>query len=82
MKDDQLFKWFLKYPLQIRITDSNEDFSLNNYYLVVATNHSGSLSRGHYWTFIKHDTTNQWFSCNDKLNLMTSITKHHMCSFL
>ena len=67
IKDNQFFKCFPEAPLQIRITDSNEVSFFNNYSFVVTINHSGSLNNGHYWAIIKDDTTNQWFSCNDKV---------------
>ena len=67
MKDDQFFKCFPEDPLQIRITHSNEVSFFNNYSLVATINHSGSLNNGHSWAIVRDDTTNQWFSCNDKV---------------
>ena len=67
IKDNQFFKCFPEDPLQIRITDNNEVSFSNNYSLVATINHSGSLNNGHYWAIIKDDTTNRWFSCNDKV---------------
>ena len=67
IKDNQFFKCFPEDSLQIRITDSNKVSFFINYSLVVTINHSGSLNNGHYWAIIKDDTTNQWFSCNDKV---------------
>ena len=67
IKDNQFFKCFPEDLLSIRITDSNEITFFNNYSLVATINHSGSLNNGHYWAIIKDDTTNQWFSCNDKV---------------
>ena len=67
IKDNQFFKCFPEDPLQIRITDSNEVSFSNNYSFVARINHSGSLNHGYYWEIMKDDTTNQWFSCNDKV---------------
>ena len=67
IKDDQFFKCLPEDPLQIQITDSNEVSFFNYYPLVATINHSGSLNNGHYWAIIRDDTTNQWFSCIDKV---------------
>ena len=57
----------IKDRLQIRITNSNKVVFFNSYSLVATINHSGSMNNGYYWAIIKDDTTNQWFSGNDKV---------------
>ena len=58
-------------------SESNEDLTLpitiedevsftNEYSLIATINHSGTLSRGHYWAFIKDLHSSSWYSCNDK----------------
>ena len=66
IKDNQFFKCFPEDSLQIRITNSNKVFFFSSYSLVTTINHSGSLNNRHYWAITKDDTTNQWFSGNDK----------------
>jgi ubiquitin C-terminal hydrolase len=36
-----------------------------SYSLRAVVNHHGTLSGGHYTSFIKHNKTNQWYLCND-----------------
>ena len=48
-----------KHPI-VPTSVEDEVFFTNTYPLIVTINHSGSLNRGHYWTFIKD-------SCNDRL---------------
>ena len=67
VKDNQFFKCFPEDPLSIRNTDSNEVSFFNSYSLVATVNHSDSLDNEHYWGIIEDDTTNQRFSCNDKV---------------
>ena len=69
IKDNQFFKYFPEDPLHERITNSNEVSFFNTYSLVATINYSGSLNNGHYWAIVKDDTTNQWFSCNNKVVL-------------
>ena len=49
------------------ITVEDEVSFTSKYYLIATINHSGSLNRGHYWTFIKDIHSSSWYSCNDKL---------------
>ena len=63
----KFFKCLPEELLQIIIADSIEVSFLNNYALVVTINHSGSLNNGLYSAIIKDVTTNQWFSCDDKV---------------
>ena len=67
IKGTQFFECLPEDFLQIKITDKNEVSFWKNYSLVATINHSGSLNSGYYWTTIKDVTTNQWFSCNDKV---------------
>ena len=66
-KITSFFKCFPEDPLQIRISDSNKVSFFNNYSLVATINHLSSLNNGHDWAIIKDDTTNLWFSSNDKV---------------
>ena len=63
----KFFKCLPEELLQIIIADSIEVSFLNNYALVVTINHSGSLNNGLYSAIIKDVTTNQSFSCDDKV---------------
>ena len=49
------------------ITVEDEVSFTSIYYLIATINHSGSLNRSHYWTFIKDIHSFSWYSCNDKL---------------
>ena len=66
VKDDHFFKCLSEHPLQIQIIGNEVSF-LNNYPLVARINHSCSLNNRHYRAIIKHVTSNQWFSWNDKV---------------
>ena len=39
----------------------------SKYSLIASINHSGTLNRGHYWTFIKDVHSSSWSSCKGKL---------------
>ena len=49
--------------------NANSSLENSSYSLVATINHPGSLSNRHYWAIIKHGSTKQWFSCNDKVGL-------------
>ena len=49
----------------------DENLSVTRKFKLRATiNHSGTISAGHYWAFIKESSNNQWLKCND-----TTVTK-------
>ena len=53
--------------LTVPITIEDEVSFMNKYSLIAAINHSGILSRGHYWACIKDLHSPCWYLCNDKL---------------
>ena len=53
--------------LTVPITIEDEVSFINKYSLIATINHSGTLSRGHYWACIKDLHSSCWYSCNDKL---------------
>ena len=53
--------------LTVPITIKNEVSLINKYSLIVTINHSGILSKGHYWACIKDLHLPCWYLCNDKL---------------
>ena len=53
--------------LTVPITIEDEVSSINKYSLIATINHSGTLSRGHYWACIKDLHSPCWYLCNDKL---------------
>lgn len=66
---------FTKIPSTIKI--NVKDLSLKNYFhhsvkpkncnyeLISIVKHAGSLCGGHYWAYVKDETTNVWYNCND-----------------
>ena len=71
----------LRVPLKL---DDNVSFP-KEFSLVATINHSGSLNAGHYWAFIKDNTSKSWFKCDDrsvlKVKPSTLTTPHHMFIF-
>ena len=53
--------------LTVPITIEDEVSLINKYSLIATINHSGTLSRGHYWAYIKDLHLPCWYLCNDKL---------------
>ena len=53
--------------LTVPITIEDEVSFINKYSLIATINHSGTLSRGHYWACIKDLHSPCWYLCNDKL---------------
>ena len=53
--------------LTVPITIDDEVSFINKYSLIATINHSGTLSRGHYWACIKDLHSPCWYLCNDKL---------------
>ena len=53
--------------LTVPITIEDEVSLINKYFLIATINHSGTLSRGHYWACIKDLHSLCWYLCNDKL---------------
>ena len=53
--------------LSVPITIEDEVSFINKYSLIATINHSGTLSRGHYWAYIKDLHLPCWYLCNDKL---------------
>ena len=56
--------------LMVPITIEDEVSFSNKYFLMATINHSGTLSRGHYWAFIKDFHPSSWYFCNDSWFLM------------
>ena len=54
--------------VSVPISVDGETSVSKQYSLVATINHSGRLDRGHYWSFVKRDST--WYESND-----TSVTK-------
>ena len=53
--------------LTVLITIEDEVSFINKYSLIATINHSGTLSRGHYWACIKDLHLPCWYLCNGKL---------------
>ena len=53
--------------LKVPITIEDEVSFINEYSLIATINHSGTLSRRHYWPCIKDLHLPYWYLCNDKL---------------
>ena len=53
--------------LTVPITIEDEVSFINKCSLIATINHSGTLSRGHYWACIKDLHSPCWYLCNDKL---------------
>ena len=53
--------------LTVPITIEDEVSFINKYSLIATINHSGTLSRGHYWASIKDLHSPCWYLCNYKL---------------
>ena len=67
IKDNQFLSAFLMILFRSESLTATKLPFFNSYSLVATINHSGSLNNGHYWAIVKYDTTNRWFSCNDKV---------------
>ena len=63
--------------LKVPITVEDEVIFSNKYSLIATFNHSSTLLRCHYWTFIKHLHSSSWYSSNDKLVLNVKENSHH-----
>ena len=50
------------------------------YSLCATINHSGSLSSGHYWSYVRDRKSNQWYSCDDEIVSPVIATKLNNCS--
>ena len=59
---------FISCPHSLAVPIYSEDsISFNNTYTLRATiNHSGSLTAGHYWAYVKDEEAGVWYSCDDK----------------
>ena len=66
-KQKQKQKWKRKQYLRVPITIEDEVSFINKYSLTATINHSGTLSREHYWACIKDLHSPCWYLCNDKL---------------
>ena len=66
-KQKQKQKWKRKQYLRVPITVEDEVSFINKYSLTATINHSGTLSREHYWACIKDLHSPCWYLCNDKL---------------
>ena len=55
------------FPQKLLVPVGKEDdFKTNvSYELIGMINHEGSLSAGHYWSFVK-DSSGKWYNCNDR----------------
>ena len=70
------------YPNELEIPVAGRDDTIGNislpidcdnvhftakYRLRATINHSGSMSSGHYWCYVRCRGSGQWFSCDDKI---------------
>ena len=53
-------------PLSLSVEDGDDVSFTKNFVLVATINHSGSLSNGHYWAYIRCVDQDSWFHCNDR----------------
>lgn len=59
---------YIDFPINKVIFNNlvqNENAKNTIYDLVAVANHSGGLSGGHYWAYVK-GTNGKWFDCNDE----------------
>ena len=63
-----LFKDSITIPVIVdNVVSMNKPFKLR-----ASINHSGTLNAGHYWAFIKEDSSNSWLKCNDTSVIQTN----------
>ena len=47
--------------------DCDDVHFMAKYRLRATINHTGSMSSGHYWCYVRCRGSGQWFSCDDKI---------------
>ncbi|XP_057305409.1 ubiquitin carboxyl-terminal hydrolase 2-like [Hydractinia symbiolongicarpus] len=52
--------------LQLPLVSDTDTMFNQNYSLLATINHSGTLTAGHYWAYVKDPATNSWYHCNDR----------------
>ena len=61
--------------LSVPLSGQDDQVSYVKFNLLGTINHSGSLERGHYTSFVKNQNNNLWFQCNDAAVLQSDENK-------